>query len=195
MCEGVPVPLCVPVCVAFKWRAHRSCKLEQAQFMLSHAAYEQHWDIAILPHKGSSTNHALKCLKAYRTYIYTVYRMLLLATWFLLALAEVQQCALPDFSSYLTWVAKWNENCLYQGVCVCVCVLSYLPCFRPHRIDFVNCSLFAFHSGLVELSAVISDISVIALPFSVNTRAGLPPSPPWGTICWLYVVYLIENFA
>lgn len=82
--------------------------------------------------------------------------------------------------------------------CVCVCSLICLVLGRnrqPHRIDFVNCSLFAFHSGLVELSAVIS---VIALPFSVNTRARLPyplPPPPWGTICWLYVVYLIENFA
>lgn len=118
--------------------------------------------------------------------------MLLLATWFLLALAELQQCALPVFSSYLTWVAKWNENCLYQGVCVCVCSLICLvlgPNRQPHCIDFVNCSLFAFHSGLVELSAVIS---VIALPFSVNSPRRGPgfPLPSLGnymlTICCIF---------
>lgn len=93
----------------------------------------------------------------------------------------------------------------YQGVrdiymCVCVCVLSYLPCLKPnrlqsrrqqqqHRIDFVNCSLFAFHSGLVELSAVIS---VIALPFSVNSFTPSRASflPPLGSSKRLYVMYI-----
>lgn len=124
-------------------------------------------------------------------HIYIVYRMLLLATWFLLALAELQQCALPVFSSYLTSSRemKWKLP-LSRGVRVCSLICLVLGRNRqPHRIDFVNCSLFAFHSGLVELSAVIS---VIALPFSVNTRARLPypPPPPLGnymlTICCIF---------
>lgn len=128
-------------------------------------------------------------------HIYIVYRMLLLATWFLLALAELQQCALPVFSSYLTSSRemKWKLPLSRQDMCVFVCVCS-LICLvlgrnrQPHRIDFVNCSLFAFHSGLVELSAVIS---VIALPFSVNTRARQPyPLPPLGELYVDYMLYI-----
>lgn len=88
-------------------------------------------------------------------------------------------------------------------------VPSYLPCFRPNNIhthlsrrqaaaSHRFCKLFilfAFHLRLVELSAVIS---VISLPFSVNSLGFVRSSvtSPWGAapLC-TYALNLIENFA
>lgn len=84
---------------------------------------------------------------------------------------------------------KAYKTCVQVFVCVCSLICLALGQNRqPHRIDFVNCSLFAFHSGLVELSAVIS---VIALPFSVNSPRRGPSCLPPPLLGELYVDYML----